>query len=48
MLNTLVHNMSIHKGSQWLVHVRTVVVVYEHNGPPCKEIVINDIKCENH
>ena len=23
MLNTLIHNMSIHKGSQWLVHVRT-------------------------
>ena len=30
MLNTLVHNMSIHKGSQWALHNGTLDVAYIH------------------
>ena len=32
MLNTLVHNMSIHKGSQWFVLVPTHVAARIYNG----------------
>ena len=32
MLNTLVHNMSIHKGSQWAVLNATDGDVYVYNG----------------
>jgi hypothetical protein len=32
MLNTLVHNMSIHKGSQWAVLNATVVYAYGYEG----------------
>ena len=34
MLNTLVHNMSIHKGSQWAVLDRRVVHVHVLEGEP--------------
>jgi hypothetical protein len=34
MLNTLVHNISIHKGSQWAILNATVVDVYGYKGGP--------------
>ena len=37
MLNTLVHNMSIHKGSQWAILNGTHVLAYEHKGDSCTE-----------
>ena len=33
MLNTLVHNLSVHKGSQSVLHNATDVCVCEHEGP---------------
>ena len=35
MLNTLVHNMPVHKGLQWALHNGTVVYVGEYKGTPC-------------
>jgi hypothetical protein len=32
MLNTLVHDLHVHKGSQWAVYVPTVMLVCEHKG----------------
>jgi len=53
MLNTLVHNMSIHKGFQWALHNASVqhdpLRTHEYRLPiykgaqhnPCEDIVVN-------
>ena len=33
--NTLVHDIDIHKGSQWALHNATVVHVYGYEESPC-------------
>ena len=43
MLNTLVHNMSIHKGSQWAVLKTTVVFLYDYKGDPLYTLELESI-----
>jgi len=34
--NTLVHEIEIHKGSQWALYNPTVVYAGNYNGSPCE------------